>query len=213
MINQSMKICDKANRKIIWTSVAFAAALLTAPTLTLAQSETGQPQYNSNGDLKIPQGYETWVFVGSNLGLGYKKSLAAMTSVEAKRVETGSFHNIYIAPGAYRQFINKGTFPDKTVLVMEHYVAQDKEPQGIVTEGVFNGQRSGFEVAVKNSNRPDGSKTPWAYYIFTDKNDPAKVIPVASAFKDSACNQCHVEHASTDNVWVQFYPVLRKHQK
>ncbi len=136
-----------------------------------------------------------------------------MTAVEAKRVERGSFHNTYISPGAYRQFNNKGTFPDKTILVMEHYVAEDKEPKGIVDKGVFNGRRSGVEVAVKNAKRPDGSKTLWAYYVFTDKNDPSKTTPVAKAFPDNACYQCHIEHASTDNVWVQFYPVLRKYIK
>ncbi len=190
--------------------VTFAGWALSAPFETaVAQTNTEQPQYNDSGNLKVPQGYETWVFVGSNLGLGYKQSLAAMTAVEAKRAERGSFHNIYINPGAYRQFIKKGTFPDPTVLVMEHYVAEDKEPKGIVDKGVFNGKRSGVEVAVKNTKRPDGSSTPWAYYVFTDRTDPSKVTPVATAFPDAACHQCHLEHASTDNVWVQFYPALR----
>jgi hypothetical protein len=59
---------------------------------------------------------------------------------------------------------------------------------------------------VKNSARPDGSKTDWAYYDFGLDRQSAK------AFPDKACYDCHVEHAAADNVWVQFYPTLRKHR-
>ena len=171
--------------------------------------ETGIPEYEADGRLKVPVGFERWIFVGSNLGLGYDPNLPAMTATEAVREQKGKFHNIYISPSAYDAFLNSGTFPDPTILVMEHYEAKDREPTGILSKGVFNGARSGLEVAVKNSKRPDGSNTPWAYYVFTDPDDPSKVQPAANAFPDAACFQCHAEHASTDNVWVQFYPVLR----
>ena len=32
---------------------------------------------------------------------------------------------------------------------------------------------------------------------------------VAKARPDADCFQCHLKHASKDNVWVQFYPTLR----
>jgi hypothetical protein len=34
--------------------------------------------------------------------------------------------------------------------------------------------------------------------------------PSAPAHEDSDCYDCHKAHASKDNVWVQFYPTLRK---
>lgn len=187
-------------------TVAFLA--LVSASATMAQ-EPVVPEYAANGDLKVPVGYKRWIFVGSNLGLGYTPSLPAMTAREAVREEKGAFHNIYITPEAYESFIANGTFPDPTILVMEHFEAQDREPRGLLSEGVYNGKRSGFEVAVKNSSRPDGSATPWAYFVFTDRGDPSAVMPTAPAFPDVACYDCHLEHASTDNVWVQFYPVLR----
>ena len=73
----------------------------------------------------------------------------------------------------------------------------------VVSEGLFPGKQTGIALAVKNSARPDGSKTDWAYYDF-----PAKAA-TAKAFADKACYQCHAEHASDDHVWVQFYPTLR----
>jgi hypothetical protein len=41
--------------------------------------------------------------------------------------------------------------------------------------------------------------------------DPAHPLLASSpAFPDAACESCHHAHASLDDVWVQFYPTLRK---
>jgi len=42
------------------------------------------------------------------------------------------------------------------------------------------------------------------------KAAPSKVAPAAAAFAADRCEHCHREHASTNDVWVQFYPTLRK---
>jgi hypothetical protein len=67
-----------------------------------------------------------------------------------------------------------------------------------------------LEVAVKNAARPDGQKTAWAYYDFTDPARPGKLKASAAAFPDEQCETCHRKHASPYNVWVPFYPILRK---
>ena len=99
-----------------------------------------------------------------------------------------------------------GKFPDKTMLVMDVYEAKEKEPRNIVAKGFFPANQLHIEIAVKNSQRPDGSKTDWAYYAFPTNQ------PTAKAFPDSACYQCHLKHADADNVWIQFYPTLRGHR-
>ena len=48
-----------------------------------------------------------------------------------------------------------------------------KEPRNVVTRGRYEGNRVALEVAVKDRERPDGSKTPWAYYDFTGKPGPS----------------------------------------
>lgn len=171
---------------------------------------TTKPQYTAKGELLLPVGYETWVFVGSNLGMAYQRDLPAMTAAEASRADGQRFHNVYINPEAYTVFAATRKFPESTILVMESFTAADKEPKGVLSAGVFNGERVGLEVAVKNSSRPDGSKTPWAYYDFFDRADPSKLLPSSTAFHDKVCEACHRQHASTDNVWVQFYPTLRR---
>ena len=115
--------------------------------------------------------------------------------------------NIYIDRAAYEHFRKTETFPDPTVLVMELFRAEKKDPDGVLTAGNFEGKRIGLEVAVKDSQRPGGG-VPWAYYVFQEDKDP-KPNGSAPPMPDAACYECHKKHASKDKAWVQFYPVLR----
>lgn len=188
--------------------VAFAA-------LSLAQSG-GRPQYTSDGMLRLPVGFETWVFVGSNLGMSYDPNLRLTDARERARARAGQeqqFHNVYIDPEAYAHFAATKQFPDPTILVMEVFKADAKDPKdGVLSQGVFNGERVGLEVAVKDTRRPVTQPpvtTPWAYYTFQDPTDTAPLQQTAMP-DGPVCQACHKQHASKDNVWVQFYPTLRK---
>jgi hypothetical protein len=164
------------------------------------------PQYTDKGELKLPEDFQTWVFVGSNLGLEYREGGAPDKAAENNhddQLKKANFHNVYINPEAFEHFTKTGEFPDKTVLVLDIYKAEEGEPRKIVASGLFPGKQQDIAVAVKNSARPDGSKTDWAYYDFPLGQKMAK------AFPDKACYDCHLQHADLDNVWTQFYPTLR----
>jgi hypothetical protein len=192
--------------------VVGAAALCLTLAASPPQAQVplaGEPRYAPSGDLLLPDGFETWVFVGSNLGLSYTPDAAAAASAPPPRPGRQQFHNVSINRAAYDYFLANGRFPDLTVLVMQVFEAAEKEPKGVLASGVFNGGRVGLEVAVKNASRPDGKTAPWAYYNFTDQSDRSKVLASAPAFPDESCANCHQRHASIDNVWVQFYAALR----
>jgi WD40 repeat protein len=195
---------------------SFAGILLCAGAVVVCQAtalhaqgqpapSTTGPQYNKQGELLRPGDFRTWVFVGANIGLQYKKELAdtAPKEKEGAKGPIGDFHNVYINPEAYEQYLKTGKFSDGTMLIMDVYEAKERDPQDIVAKGLYPGQHKQIEVAVKNSKRPDGSKTDWAYYVFPQGRASAK------AAADAACYQCHKQHAQVDNVWVQFYPTLR----
>jgi hypothetical protein len=198
--------------------LAGAAAFCFTLSVSLPKAQTApspgaqlahEPRYASSGELLLPSDFETWVFVGSNLGLSYTPEAAAVASAPPPGAGRQEFHNVSIDKAAYEYFLANGRFPERTVLVMQVFEAADKETKGVLASGLYSGRRVGLEVAVKNASRPDGKTTPWAYYNFTDPADRSKVLPSATAFRDEACANCHALHASIDNVWVQFYPTLR----
>ena len=193
------------------TALCFA---LAASGLSAKSQSSDEPRYTPGGDLLLPNGFDTWVFVGSNLGLSYTPDAAAAASAPPPRAaRQQQFHNVSINKAADDYFSANVRFPEGTVLVMQVFEAADKEPRDVLASGVFNGRRVGLEVAVKNTSRPDGKATPWAYYNFTDPSDRSKVLASATAFPDENCANCHQLHASIDNVWVQFYPALRERRQ
>ena len=154
-------------------------------------AEAGAPQYDDKGALRRPEGYQEWTFVGASLGLSYAEGAAPDGP--------GEFHHTYLRPASYSEFRRTGKFPEGTVLVLElHEAAQKVAPS---RHGLFEGRRVAVEAAVKDSARfPEG----WAYYSFGDGSQAT-----ATAFPRGACFECHRQHAARDNVFVQFYPVLR----
>jgi hypothetical protein len=151
----------------------------------------GAPAYDAKGALRRPEGYQEWTFVGASLGLSYAEGAA--------EDGPGEFHHVYLRPSSYAEFRRTGAFPEGTVLVLEvHEAAQKVAPS---RHGLFEGRRVAVEAAVKDSARvPEG----WAYYSFGDGSQAT-----ATAFPRGACFECHRQHAARDNVFVQFYPVLR----
>jgi hypothetical protein len=178
-----------------WPLAVLAAVPLLAsgdasqPPASTATAPT--PAYDAKGALLRPQGYRKWVFVGASLGLSYSGGAAADGP--------GEFHHVYLRPESYDAFRRTGRFPEKTVLVLELHQAAEKVAPS--RHGRFEGKRVALEVAVKDRERfPDG----WAYFSFGDGSRPT-----APAFARTDCFDCHRQHALSDNVFVQFYPVLR----
>ncbi len=101
-----------------------------------------QPRFADGNQLARPEGFRQWMFVGSNLNMGYTEGPAPAES---------RFHNIYIQPEAYRQFAAEGKFPDKTVLVMEVIAAGTNA--SINKKGQFEDKSLGIEVALKDEKR------------------------------------------------------------
>jgi hypothetical protein len=184
--------------------------LVVVATAAIGPSPSTRPKYTADGKLEAPEGYRSWVFVGADLSPQYRADLDDATPRERKRHEDpspGAFHNIYINREAYDEYVKTRQFPDPTLLVMEVFRASEKDPNGVLERGRFEAERIGLEAAVKDSKRPGGGKD-WAYYDFDVRGNP-KRVPPAVAFPDDKCYTCHLHHASVDNVWVQFYPVLR----
>jgi hypothetical protein len=153
----------------------------------------GEPRFTAQKELVRPEGYREWIFVGASLGMSYNENAP----------KEPTFHNVYINPRAYREFLRTGRFPEGTILAME--VLTPGSQSSINRHGQFEDRFVGVEAAVKDSSRfPEG----WAYFNFIRRGQPP--APTAKAFPKEACWECHNKHGQVDNVFTQFYPVLRR---
>lgn len=172
------------------------------PIVVFGQSANSRPDkspalFEGKTTLLRPEGYREWVFVGSSLGLAYSQTPGQN---QARNPEL--YHNVYINPSSYREYAKTGKFPDGTVMVLELARPEVKSEPGL--QGSYQKDFVALEASVKDSTRFEGG---WAYFNFTE--GAGKLKAKADPFPQNACWSCHHTNAGTDNVFTQFYPVLR----
>lgn len=155
------------------------------------------PHFTPDGMLVKPKNWETWVMVGASLGLTYTESGTA----DALGGGPGMFHNVFMQPWAYERFVETGEFAEETMFILAFYEAsRDADP---ARGGFYEGELSStMEVHLK---KRDLHETGWGFFGFFGTADSAAIMP-----GDAACYSCHIEKTKVDNVFVQFYPPLRR---
>jgi Cytochrome P460 len=171
--------------------------------LFAAAPQTSKPVFEGKTTLLRPTNYREWIFVGSSRGLAYAQNPPAQNPTAAGGMGE-MYHNVYITPDAYREFSRTGKFPEGTMLAMELASSDTKREPGL--QGSFEKEFIGLEVSVKDSSRFESG---WAYFNFSNGmgssyKDKAEPFPASAG-----CVSCHKQKAETDNVFTQFYPVLR----
>ena len=135
-------------------ALAFGAAVRGFSPGTVAAASADAPAYAANGDLLPPTNYREWTYLTSGIDMSY--------SPKARDVQDHSmFDNVFVNPAAYRSFLATGSWPDKTVLVLEVREARNKG--SINQNGHFQGGLMDFEVHVKDEARFPGK---WAFFSF-----------------------------------------------
>lgn len=150
---------------------------------------SSSPQYTSDSQLKFPEHYRNWVYLTSGFDMSYNPAM--------QMADHHMFDNVFVNPEAYESFVKTGTWPDKTMLVLEVRGAEGKG--SINQKGHYQGATMGLEVHVKDEARfPDK----WAFFGFDD-GKTARMVPMSAD-----CYSCHAAHAAVDTTFVQFYPTL-----
>jgi hypothetical protein len=142
-------------------------------------------QYTKDGEMALPKNYREWVFLSSGIGMTYASTASG----------NPNFENVFVNPAAYQAFLKTGTWPDKTVLILE--VRRSDSKISINKDGRVQTEVAAIEAHVKDSARGG-----WAFYGF-GKADTAKLIP-----KTADCYSCHQQSGAVDTTFVQFYPTL-----
>jgi hypothetical protein len=148
------------------------------------------PEFTNDGQMKLPEHYRDWVYLTTGFDMSYNPAM--------QMSDHHMFDNVFVNPEAYKAFVDTGTWPDKTMLLLEVRGAKGKG--SINQKGNYQGTDvMGLEVHVKDEARFPGK---WAFFAFDD-GKTAKMIPTTAD-----CYSCHAEHAAVDTTFVQFYPTL-----
>jgi hypothetical protein len=152
------------------------------------------PEYTAAAELKLPAGYRTWVYLSSGFDMSYSDA--------GKTPDHHMFDNVFVNPESYQMFLKTGTWPDKTMFVLE---VRGAEGRGSINRnGHFQGDVMGVEVHVKDEERFAGK---WAFFSFD--GDAASIAKTGKLIPSTAtCYTCHAAHAAVDTTFVQFYPTL-----
>jgi len=147
------------------------------------------PEYTADGQLKFPANYRGWMYLSTGIDMNYRPNAGMNHSM---------FDNVFVNPESYKYFVANGTWPDKTILVLEVRGAETKS--AINKAGHYQTTEvMGREVHVKDESRFPGK---WAFFGFDDA-PTAKMFPT-----EMECYSCHAQHTAVDTTFVQFYPTL-----
>lgn len=168
-------------------------AIHAQPGGSVALNAPSTAQFSSDGKLVRPEAYRRWVYVSSGFGMSYNP--------DAGGNGAPAFTNVFVAPEAYDFFQAHGTWPDKTMFVLEIYGSTSHG--SINRSGSYQESLIGLDVEVKDESRfPDK----WAYFDF---GNGAKTATAMRPGKN-ACWKCHEQSAAVEHSFVQFYPELLK---
>ncbi len=131
------------------------------------------PEYTSDAQLKFPENYREWIYLTSGFDMSYSPAM--------QMGDHHIFDNVFVNPAAYAAFVKTGTWPDKTVLVLEERGAQGKG--SINQKGNYQGGVMGLEVHVRDEARFPGK---WAFFGF-DNSKSGKMIPLIGGLLQLPC--------------------------
>jgi hypothetical protein len=175
---------------LLAVAIAIPVAFRWPATAKAAESNT--PTYDKSGQMLAPTNYREWIYLTSGIDMSYAPKAPGME-------DHSMFDNVFVNPEAYRSFLETGTWPDKTVMVLEAREAQSKG--SINQHGHFQaGGVMDLEVHVKDEARFPGK---WAFFAFDPAGGNGTLFP-----QTATCYSCHTAHAAVDTTFVQFYPTL-----
>ena len=158
-----------------------------------AAPKTAGARFTADGKLVRPTGYRRWAYVSSGFGMSYNP--------EAGGNGNPAFTNVFVSPEAYEYFQEHGTWPDKTMFVLEIYGSTSHG--SINKHGSYQESLVGLDVEIKDEAR---FADKWAYFGFDDTAETA----AATTPSKNACWKCHDQNAAVEHSFVQFYPELLK---
>jgi hypothetical protein len=186
------KIVTPRNTTMLVIGIALLFSVAQSQHATPAASV---PEYTSDAKLKFPEQYRNWIYLTTGFDMSYSPGSGMGHHM---------FDNVFVNPESYKAFVETGTWPDKTMVMIE---ARGAESKGSINQaGNFQSTDvMAVEVHVKDEARFPGK---WAFFGFDGPDGKTTPAPAKMIATTASCYTCHAEHAAVDTTFVQFYPTL-----
>jgi hypothetical protein len=172
-------------------ALAFAVAALAQQPQVPAAKPLQIAKISPNGKLQKPADLESWIFLGTSLGMGYNPG-------SFNAANPGQFQVVLMEPNAYRHFVEHGSYAEGSMFLLSFYNT-DEQPRSINQNGFTQADLTNYEIHVI-----DRAKQGHAFYLFDPNDKEGEPVP-----PDNACVRCHVDHGAFQGTFAQFYPTLR----
>lgn len=189
-------------RSVVVAAAVVAAVIGLHATLAPARppqagaGATDLARFTASGELIRPEGWREWIYIGTPL---------TPNSLNPPEAAFPEFHSVYIDPDSWKHYQRTGAFREGTMIAKE--LVSVGATQATSGKGYFMGEMIGFEIAYKSAERFPDEPGHWAYFSFGHKPEP---YDATAAKQPSAnCATCHFSSGTQDNVFTQYYPVLR----
>ena len=145
------------------------------------------------GDLQKPADLDSWVFLGTSLGMGYNPG-------SFNAANPGQFQVVLMEPTAYREFVKSGSYAPGSMFLLAFYNA-DTQERSINQHGFTQADLTNYEIHVIT---PKEGQERHAFYLFGADAAEGKPLP-----PNNNCQRCHLDHGAFDGTFAQFYPSIR----
>jgi hypothetical protein len=187
------------------TGIAVAVTLMAGSIAAFAQtnglipagSRVGANVVDARGNLHVPENYRTlYQALGS-------WAIAADGGPGSKEI-----HDVYASPGTIDAYRKTGRFPEGAVLVKEVFGTST----GSMTTGTVSHADllKGWFVMVKDGKTSHPGNPLWGDGWGWSWFDADKPLKTTSTNYKTDCQGCHVPAQSTDWIYVNGYPALRR---
>jgi hypothetical protein len=172
--------------------VAIAAlAQTTAPAKSIQIA-----QFTAGGKLQKPADLDSWIFLGTSLGMGYNPG-------SFNAAHPGQFQVVLMEPNAYRHFVQTRSYARGSMFLLSFYNS-DTQQRSINQNGFTQADLTNYEIHVIDPAKGETGDKGHAFYVFDAKDTQGSPLP-----SGNACVRCHLDHGAFDGTFAQFYPTLR----
>ena len=140
-----------------WRIGAAAGGLALSAALAMAAhgAAPGGPTYTTDGKMAFPADYREWAFLSAGFNMAYVEETGAS--------DRTIFDNVFVTREGLAGFKRTGTWPDKTVMVLE--IRRGAHDGSINKRGQFQTDPVATEVHVKDQARFKDTGG-WAFFAF-----------------------------------------------